>query len=227
MSRKLQTTNLNEYDLTEESFLFYNTRLAVKRVKDLDELVNRISDDEFGEDERLPYWAELWPSAIALSRFLFNNSSLIKDKNVLELGCGLGLTSLALFSQKPHKLLLTDYEQSALDFSIKNFELNGFPKPATQLLDWRKPNLKEKFNCIVGSDLVYEERFFEPLLNLFRNYLEHKSIIILAEPNRMVANEFFVLLKNHGFYDSYQTEKITQDNRNITVNIHIIAKNPL
>ena len=99
MNEKLHNTDFNDFDLQEESFFFNGNRLIIKRVKDLDDLVNRISDDEFGEDERLPYWAELWPSAIALSRFLFKNSSLIKDKNIIELGCGLGLTSLALYSQ--------------------------------------------------------------------------------------------------------------------------------
>jgi len=92
-------------DLIEQQFHFGRQTLIIKRVKNLDDMVNRISDADFEQDERLPYWAELWPSAEALSRFLFRNPHLVAGRSVLELGCGLGLTSLSLACQKPKNLL--------------------------------------------------------------------------------------------------------------------------
>ncbi len=52
-------------DLEEDIFHFDQEPLRLLRVRDLDALVSRVSDQDFAEDERLPYWAELWPSAIA------------------------------------------------------------------------------------------------------------------------------------------------------------------
>jgi len=73
----------------------------------------------------MPYWAELWPSAIGLARYIKRNPQLLQGKTVLELGCGLGLTSMAIAACEPGQLLVTDYEQDALDLTRKNFELNG------------------------------------------------------------------------------------------------------
>ncbi len=66
----------------------------------------------FAEDERLPYWAELWPSAIGLAHYLDRDVSL-RGKHVLELGCGLGLLGV-IAARDGARVLCTDYEPDAL-----------------------------------------------------------------------------------------------------------------
>ena len=41
-----------------ESFNFKDNLLKIRRIKNLDNLVDKVTDDQFNEDERLPYWAE-------------------------------------------------------------------------------------------------------------------------------------------------------------------------
>ena len=48
----------------------------------------------FEDDEFLPYWAELWPSGIALAEGGEIVSLPLAGLRVLELGCGLGLPAL-------------------------------------------------------------------------------------------------------------------------------------
>ncbi len=199
-------------------------KLKLKRVQNLDDLIEAISDEEFNKDERLPYWAELWPSALGLSNFLLQHPELIENQTVLELGVGLGLTSLVLRKLNPARLLLTDYEQSALDLTRDNFLLNKMPLPAMQLLDWRNPDLSERFTRIVASDILYEERFFVPLFNLFNQYLQPGGKIIIAEPNRAVARTFFEQLAVRGFQWQNSTVLVPEKPGPIRVSNYIIAK---
>ncbi len=207
-------------ETVQNTFRFDTIEFQLKRVKNLDVLVDQVDDAAFAEDERLPYWAELWPSAIGLSRFILTHTEWFARKSILELGCGLGLTSLALWHTKPKRLLITDYEQDALDLSAENFALNGLNPPESALLDWRAPQLSEKFDVIVASDILYEERFFSPVLQLLNTLLEADGYFVLAEPGRPIAQSFFDLLRHAGFGWQSAREIVKQDGKDIQVHIH-------
>src|SRR4051794_26660027 len=65
-------------------------QLVIHRPKNADDL---IFEEEFLRDERLPYWAELWPSAIVLAERLSRERG--DSRRLLELGCGVGLGTIA------------------------------------------------------------------------------------------------------------------------------------
>ena len=209
----------------EERIKIAGQHFILKRVKNLDELVDKISNELFNEDERLPYWAELWPSAQALTEYILQSPEKFRRKDILELGCGMGLTTMALSQLKPKSLLATDYEEAALQNTEKNFVLNNFSRhPGLQLLDWRNPQLDKAYEVIVASDVAYEQRFFQPLIDLFKNYLAENGRVILAEPNRTIARTFFGKLALAGF-DFETTDKfVVQDRNTIKVTIYEIFK---
>lgn len=213
-----------KFNLQTIEFHFKDTHLSINKVDNLDELVDKVSDDEFNKDERMPYWAELWPSAIGLSRFIIKNPELFRQKNILELGCGLGLTSMVLMLQNPASLLCTDYENDALVLARKNFSKNQVCQPHFKWLDWRKPQLNKKYEIIIASDVLYEERFFQPLLDLMYNYLEKNGRIIIAEPNRKIAVSFFEKLKSYGYQYTIHFEEVNQAGKVIIISVYLIAK---
>ncbi len=216
---------MGKLKLYQDKISIAGQSFVLERIKNLDDLVDEISDALFNEDERLPYWAELWPSAHALTEFIVESPALFKDKDILELGCGMGLTTLALARGNPQKLLATDYEQPALDATRRNFNLNGSAQNISlQLLDWRSPNLNQKYEMIVASDVVYEERFFQPLIDLFQNFLAEKGTIILAEPNRSTARTFFGKLALAGFQFKNSDKFVNQNGKKIKVTIYTITK---
>src|ERR687885_728578 len=77
-------------DLVEEVVPVGDGELAVLRPRQADALIDEYA---FGEAEFLPYWAELWPSGVALAKMSARRA--LKGARVLELGCGLGLPSIA------------------------------------------------------------------------------------------------------------------------------------
>ena len=61
------------------------------RPDDPDELLD---EESFGDDEFMPYWAELWPAGLTLAHEL---PERLDGVRVVELGCGLGVPSLVAF----------------------------------------------------------------------------------------------------------------------------------
>ena len=70
-----------------------------------------IDEAAFDEEEFLPYWAELWPSGLALARHVAARE--LRGLRVLELGCGLGLPALAA-ALRGADVLATDWAEDAI-----------------------------------------------------------------------------------------------------------------
>jgi len=117
---------------------------------------------------------------------------------VLELGCGLGLCTLGAMLSGA-SVTATDYQPDALLFTRLNCLSNLDTEPNVQLLDWRDPPEGVQYEFIIASDLAYEARFFDPLLNCFDQLLEPQGQIFLSEPNREIAEPFFERLQSAGW----------------------------
>ena len=104
-----------------------NHLVKVSRIRDIDKLFNQLLSKSPSDlnivDERMPYWADLWPSAIGLSEYIDSHSAVVKNKDVLEIGCGLGLPGIVA-ALCGGKVTMTDYLQEALDFAENNWNKN-------------------------------------------------------------------------------------------------------
>ncbi len=89
-------------DLVEEVIALRDGELTVRRPRDSEALID---ESAFAQDEFLPYWAELWPSGLALARRLAGRA--LRGARVVELGCGLGLPSLVAARAQGRVLAMT------------------------------------------------------------------------------------------------------------------------
>src|SRR5919108_5440352 len=112
--RHLQKIIATSYQTSLQRLTFDSLTIELLRVADVDSLLDRLPRIQFRPDERLPYWADLWPSAMALARHLWQATAL-RGLRVLELGCGLGLAGIVA-SRKGGVVTFTDYEADALAF---------------------------------------------------------------------------------------------------------------
>ncbi|MGB3682982.1 MAG: methyltransferase domain-containing protein, partial [Rubrobacteraceae bacterium] len=157
-----------------------------------------IDETEFEIDERLPYWAVIWPSAIALARQI---STLdLSGKRVLELGCGVGLPS-AVALDLGAKVTATDHYTIALDFARQNARVNTDEELATAHLDWHSPDDVSlgRFDLILAADVLYEQRNIPALAALVPDLLAPEGGILVSNPRRRDAPRFQEILESRGF----------------------------
>lgn len=182
------------------------------RPRDTEALLNQICDDTFKRDEFLPYWAEFWPSAGVFLRFL-PSLPLKPQSKVCELGCGLGVLS-ALLSLRDTTCIATDYSIQACRYAQTNVA-QYCSSPQSVCFDWRAPAFKTEFDTIIGSDILYEARWIEPVINLIKKLLAPHGIAYIADPQRshwqqFKQSAFETGLKNHvAFSDTTNGGKTT------------------
>lgn len=162
-------------------------------------------DDESGplwkgwqEDERLPYWAELWPSSLALAAWLAEHRTDIAGKRCLDMGCGLGFTALA-GRWLGAEVIGMDYDAEALRYARINAELNAVEGVDWRRMDWREPELPAGgMDVIWAGDIVYERRFAEPIAAFLAYALTAGGRAWIAEPGRAVFACLPEVLPRHG-----------------------------
>ena len=157
--------------------------MTVARPPSADELIDEAA---FDEDEFLPYWAELWPSGVALAAVVAALD--LRGRRVVELGAGLGLPSLAA-ALGGADVLATDWADDAIDLLRANAARNGIALRAERVR-WDEPGPLLRgapWDVVLGADLLYESRNAAQLLELLPQL---GGDILLAEPGRPFAGSF-------------------------------------
>lgn len=178
-----------------------------------------LDEQDFEQDERLPYWAELWPSAIALARYIAGRD--LTGKRVIELGCGVGVPSVVALEREAD-ILATDYYEAALDFTAYNARENLERELRTSLLDWRTPELDSlgRFDLVLAADVLYERENARLLGDLVPELLAPGGETVIADPQRKNASRFLEAMAEQGFQRSTTTLPVEQGGERIDVLLH-------
>jgi predicted nicotinamide N-methyase len=170
-------------DVVEEVVALNGLDLRVLRPRDAEALLD---EGAFEREEYLPYWAELWPSSLALARTV--SARALRGARTLELGCGLGLPSIAA-ALAGGRVLATDWSPDAIAMARANAERNG-AELETLVCSWTEPEpLLERapWDLVLASDVLYEARNGEALLPLLPRLGRE---VWLADPGRPPAARF-------------------------------------
>jgi predicted nicotinamide N-methyase len=172
-------------DVVEEVVGIAGRDLALLRPRDAESL---LSEEAFEREEFLPYWAELWPSSLALARFIGGRA--LRGARTVELGCGLGLPSLAA-AVAGGRVTATDWAPDAIVMTTENARRNGIAIEALRV-SWTEPDAlleRAPWDLVLASDVLYEARNGEALLPLLPRLID-KGEIWLADPGRPAAQPF-------------------------------------
>ncbi|HMO39589.1 MAG TPA: 50S ribosomal protein L11 methyltransferase [Saprospiraceae bacterium] len=178
------------------------------------------------QDERIPYWAELWPAAVGLSRYLVLSGAIQAGMQVLEIGCGLGLPGIVA-GRLGAQVTLTDYLPEALDFACRNWKLNNVEPARYQLMDWRNPLPELAADLVLAADIAYEQRFFEHLPAAFRALCRPGGRVLVSDPGRPIATDFFANLPQQGFQMKQHSYAVTMHHSRLPVEVHIYELSPV
>lgn len=190
-----------KYDLVLDDISLEGRSFSLYRIRDTNALIDSLTAADLADDDRFPYWAVLWEASIALARWCLS-SPAVPGANVLELGCGLGLSGIAAATAGA-VVTMTDYDDDALRCARLNTQRNLSPDCQSRVeigrLDWRGPALAKKFDLVLGADIVYERRLFRPLLHQLRSAVRVGGKIMLADPDRSMGRAFLAMAEEEGF----------------------------
>ena len=97
-----------QFDVVRSEIPIRGKLVTIHHPRNADDLID---EDAFAEDERLPYWADIWPSARVLAERIAGEP--VNDRRYLELGCGAGLVAVAA-AIAGFDITATDYYDDAL-----------------------------------------------------------------------------------------------------------------
>jgi predicted nicotinamide N-methyase len=138
--------------------------LTVLRPRDAEAL---LTEEAFEREEYLPYWAELWPSGVALARRVAARPPR-RGARVLELGCGLGLPSLVA-ARAGGRVLATDWSPDAIALLSQNAAHNEVDHLDLAPVAWDDPaafTADGPWDLVLAADVLYERRNLPLLLGL-------------------------------------------------------------
>lgn len=145
-----------------------------------------IDEAAFAHDERLPYWADIWPSARVLADVLVRHQG--NGRRALELGCGSGLVACAL-AAAGYQVTATDYYEEALAITRDNVARNTGAAIATRLVDWRAlPDDLGTYDLVVAADVLYERPYGDIVARALARTVSPGGSAIIADPGRIALD---------------------------------------
>jgi predicted nicotinamide N-methyase len=159
-----------------------------------------LDEEDFAHEEFIPYWAELWPSALALARVIARRP--LTGRRTIELGCGLGLPAIAA-ALAGARVLATDWSPESVAITARNAERNGAGL-AARVFRWdASPEaLGTPWQLVLASDVLYEARNVAALLALLPRLVSATGEVWLADPGRAQAESFLPAAAEHWHIDA-------------------------
>ncbi|MCL2789734.1 MAG: protein N-lysine methyltransferase family protein [Desulfobulbus sp.] len=174
--RALYNAIKERYTVAFEPLRIKEYQLHLLRLTDLEQILD--GRNPLQDVSAFPFWIKLWEAAIVLSEFI---AGLPQERpaGVLELGAGLGVPGLTA-AAAGYTVTLTDYEEMILDFERVNAAASKLTNVRFALLDWLKPPEMERYDIILGAEILFREEFFAPLLGVLRKALNPGGVVYLA-----------------------------------------------
>jgi predicted nicotinamide N-methyase len=195
-------------------------RTVLTRPQSADALISEV---DFEKDERLPYWADVWPSSTILSALVAERDGA--GRRAVELGCGLGLVTIGAL-RAGYEVLATDYYDDALVFTRVNGAANTGRVPETRGVDWRHlPTDLGEFDLLLASDVLYERAYATLVAQAVVALLKPDGVALIADPGRVALLAFLTAVEALGCTTSIHARMPYEDPpAKQTITIHEIRR---
>lgn len=195
--RELETWLERKFEMADEPVTLHPhgqpVLFALRKPQNPDLLIN---EEDYVKDERLPYWADLWPASRLLATTALEASGV--GHTLLELGCGLGLPTAAAV-RAGFDVTTTDYYEDSLHVArFNSARVNGI-EPKVRMVDWRAmpPDLG-RFDVVMGADILYERTYGTLVAAALAATLKPDGEAWIADPGRTGLDVFLEQAVVHG-----------------------------
>jgi predicted nicotinamide N-methyase len=201
----------------------YLTRTIQLRIGGRDYAIRALSDrqqyaDPHGSAARAgissALWClfgQLWPSGQVLAEAMSGYE--IHGKRVLELGCGLGLSSLVLQHRRAD-ITASDHHPLAESFLQHNAHLNHLPEVSYRDLPWEIADAQlGKFDLIIGSDVLYERDHATLLTAVLQRHARPNAEVLITDPGRGNSAAFTRAMRVQGYTMDEQRSRFNESDQ--------------
>jgi len=159
-----------------------------------------------------PWWAFAWPGGSMLTKFIFENPHMFRDKIVFDIGSGCGSASIASLMSGAKKVIANDVDEFAGVALELNMQLNGVDSSRIEFdieNNIGAPSeFFHKFDIILCGDMLYDPEHAEKLLYTLQTH----EMVLFGDPGRTYCPTTIgsdALLASYPFEeDGFNTVKI-------------------
>mmetsp|Transcript_14892 Transcript_14892/g.22908 ORF Transcript_14892/g.22908 Transcript_14892/m.22908 type:complete len:285 (-) Transcript_14892:403-1257(-) len=195
-------------DLVDE--LSIHEDLVIK-ITQADTAFNGIEADETG--------SVVWGASLCLAKYL--RKDMVKDKKVIELGCGAGVPSMVAHKYQAQHVLATDFELPTLERMDRHAKINHCSRDSFEIrfIDWERHDPHDDFvaDMVISSDIIYGLSKVPSIVKTIGRYLTTSSdgrVLFATRDRRLGVQEFLDLMieSNFELVDSIQCLNRGQNN---------------
>ncbi len=172
------------------------------------------------------HWSRVWPTSVAVSRWLLEQTIGSLPLSATELGCGMGLVSMTL----AHLGLITegtDREPIAIAFALKNALRNNLVGFSASQLEWSE-GTGVPTSLLVASDVIYEAGAPDLLFALVETdgLLSPGGRLVLGVPRARteLLDTFVEQLQRGGYSHSEGTQLVAWEGRDEAIDVHVLTR---
>jgi predicted nicotinamide N-methyase len=154
-----------------------------------------------------PVFGLLWPSGAELAAIMALRV-LVADERILEIGCGLGLSSLVMH-RRGADITASDCHPLAGDFLAANLLLNRLLPMKYRHGEWaERPadaagpaglSVEGRFALIIGSDVLYDRDASTQLAGFIDRHAAPTAEVCIVDPDRSNRAAFSRGMREQGF----------------------------
>jgi hypothetical protein len=164
--------SLKEYIFDEQKFFYYGISDNYK----LDEFCTNF----FYKFKRNPYFINKWYAMDFAHKFILNDLyNLNFDSIILEMGTGLGISPV-FFEKNGFSTVSFDFEFYSIYLTQRTQNVNGIKSNKIVVNDWNYSCFKNKFDAIVGIDIIYDKENVEPITTFIQSQLAKNGFFYIA-----------------------------------------------
>lgn len=174
----------DKYDVETQSLMIGGSRLSYYLPRTIEPFI----DPDFPMNN-FPLWAKVWPATMVLADFMASEP-VDAGKRILEIGAGIGIAGIAA-SMCGHDVTISEYNTHALEFIKANACINGCMDTPVISLDWNQPVILNRYDQIIGSEVIFRQEDFLGIQKLFLSVLKPGGQATLVSEIRKPVIEFF------------------------------------
>ncbi|MBV6520660.1 MAG: hypothetical protein MNPFHGCM_00778 [Gemmatimonadaceae bacterium] len=211
----------HRFAIVRDEVAVAGTRFVLARPESAEDL---ISEQDFARDERLPYWADVWPSAFALCDDIVERPGSLFGHRGIELGCGVGLVACCA-ARAGLEMTVADYYDDAMAFAAANVRANTGQAVVTLRLDWRAlPAQVERFDVVLAADVLYERAYGALVAQAVGRLLSPVGLAVVADPGRVGASAFLDEAATLGLCPVRYTRSVVVSGRSHDVDVLVLKR---